>query len=185
VKHRAAILSYSYSKQAPTAKELAAFLGKSSKLLYGNDKRVTKNTPYTDKIHLIDVSFREFRHLFTASESIQNYKLYIFDHRIRSSHFLLRYGQDCFAQFELDNSIIDEMYHLQWAYSHLKSHRKSLITLRNSLDFYTENNVGDKSFQEKFDLHRNAIDSLVDDTNKALKVCESRSFDLFQSRWSN
>ena len=60
MKHKAAFLSFDVNFDYPTSKELKLFLGKSAKLLYGNDKRITKDTPYRDKLHLITHAFAPF-----------------------------------------------------------------------------------------------------------------------------
>jgi len=108
MKQRAAILS-SGSPAHPSSKDITKYFDKQAKLLYAPDKRQTKNSPYREKGDIIIRTYQSFRHVFFPSDSIVYDSLYIFDNKINSSLFLLKYADYHSSIFEIDDDIIEEM----------------------------------------------------------------------------
>lgn len=182
MKYRAALLSYDVHFPFPTSKELKSFLGKSAKLLYGNDKRITKNTPYRDKHHLITNAFQTFQHLF-FSGSPRLFKLYIFNNKIYSSHFQLKYSPIVITLFELDDTIVDDLHKITWDFGHLARHKKQLGTGIDSLNFFIEREVGSKNFHGAFPIYQNQTMEFIQLIDNELKQLENKAYSIFNSGW--
>ena len=185
MKHRAAILSYDFNNPAPTASELKTYLGTSSKLLFGNDKRKSKNTPYVNRHHLITHSFNSFKHLYSPKDNYQYQMLYIFDDKVNSTHFFLKYASQVLAHFELDDKIIDEMHKVEWDYSHLQRYKGYVESTLDSLDFFVEKDIGGKSFHNAFPAHVNSTQKFISKIDKELEKLEKKANQLFQCGWSD
>jgi hypothetical protein len=182
--YRAAFLSGDYSNPVPTAKELKAYLGSSAKLLYGNDQRKSKNTPYTNKLHLIGHSFSSFKHLFKPNENYQPSLLYVFDDRINSTHFYLKYASLTLCHFIIDEQIIDEMNKTSWDYGHLTRYRDSVQSDLDSLNFFITKKVGDNKFHNTFPAHIASSQKFILKIENEIKKLESKANLLFKSGWS-
>ena len=93
--YKAVIMRSNYENPAPTSKEIQDYFRKSGKLLYGNDKRKSKNTPFEGTIHLVMHAFNEFEEVVIGKKTdySQTNTLYIFDDQINQMHFHLIYAQ--------------------------------------------------------------------------------------------
>ena len=182
--YRATFLSYDFNNPAPTANELKTYLGRSAKLLHGNDQRNSKNTPYTDKLHLINHSFSTFSHLFSPNDRFQQVMLYIFDDRINSTHFFLKYAPQALCHFDLDEQIIDDMNKASWDYGHLTRYLQSIQNDLGSLDFFIQKNIGDNKFHKSFPSHINSSQKFIVKIENEIKKLETKATQLFNSGWS-
>lgn len=182
--YRAAFLSYDYNNPAPTAKELKAYLRGSSKLLYGNDQRKSKNTPFVDKLHLIGHSFSTFQRVFTPENRYQQTMLYIFDDRINSTHFFLKYTSQSLCHFSLDEQVIDEMDKASWDYGHLTRYRESVLRDLNNLDFFITKKIGDTRFHKTFPTHVKSSQKFILKIENEIEKLEKKAKLLFKSGWS-
>ena len=182
--YKAAFLTYDFNKPAPMAKELKAYLRGSAKLLYGNDQRKSKNTPYTDKIHLIGHSFSTFKHLFTPENSYQQSMLYVFDDRINSTHFFLKYTLQALCHFDLDEQVIDEMHKTSWDYGHLTRYQQSVQKDLDFLDFFITNQIGDNKFHKTFPAHVKSSQKFILKIDNEIEKLETKAKLLFKSGWS-
>ena len=182
--YRAAFLSGDYSNPVPTAKELKAYFGSSAKLLYGNDQRKSKNTPFTDKLHLIGHSFSTFQHLIKPDKRFQPSELYIFDDRINSTHFFIKYASYALCHFDLDEQIIDEMHKTSWDYGHLTRYQKSLQSDLSSLQFFITKQIGDNKFHNTFPAYITSSNKFILKIENEIKKLESKANLLFKSGWS-
>ena len=96
--YKAVIMRSSYENPAPTSKEIQDYFRKSGKLLYGNDKRKSKNTPFEGTIHLVMHAFNEFEELIIGKKT--DYKA------IRCAYRMCRTkGGASFALFGQDNRV--------------------------------------------------------------------------------
>jgi hypothetical protein len=182
MKYKAALLSFDVNFDYPTSKELKLFLGKSAKLLYGNDKRITKNTPYRDKLHFVTNAFRTFQHLFFP-DSLRLFKLYIFNDKIYSSHFLLKYSPIVITLFELDDTIVEDLHKVEWDYGHLTRHKKQVRIGIDGLDFFIERGVGSKGFHDAFPSHTASTNEFIQLIDNELKQLEHKAYSIFNSGW--
>jgi len=181
--YKAAFLSSDFDNPAPTAKELKAYLRGSAKLLYGNDQRKSKNTPYLDKIHLVYQSFNSFQRVLKA-DGTQQLMLYIFDDRINSTHFFLKYTSQAFCHFDLDEQVIDEMRKTSWDYGRLTSYQQSLQSGLSCLDFFITKQIGDNKFHKTFPAHVKSSQNLILKIDDEMKKLEAKAKLLFKSGWS-
>jgi len=182
MKYKAALISYDVHFPFPTSKELKLFLGKSAKLLYGNDKRITKNTPYRDKNQLITNAFQTFQHLlFPGRPGL--FKLYIFNNEIYSSHFLLKYSPIVITLFELDDTIVEDLHKIDWDYGHLTRHKKQVQIGIDGLDFFIERGVGSKGFHDAFPSHTASTNEFIQLIDNELKQLEHKAYSIFNSGW--
>jgi hypothetical protein len=182
--YRAAFLTYDYNNSAPSAKELKTYLGNSAKLLHGNDLRKSKNTPFPDKLHLINHSFSTFSYLFSPNDRFQQVMLYIFDDRINSTHFFLKYASNALCHFEVDDQIVDDMYETEWDYGHLTRHLKSVQSDLDSLDFFIQKKIGDNKFHKFFPSHISSSQKFIVKIENEIKKLETKATQLFSSGWS-
>ena len=181
--YKAAFLTYNMTQVAPTAKEIKTYLGKSAKLLYGNDQRKSKNTPYPDKLHLIESAFFHFRDILNNKNGYFRSELYIFDEKINESHFLLKYASQAIVHFKFDDKTIDEMYTLSWNHMHLVSYFKSIDNDIASLKFFTDKNIGDANFHKLFPSFVKKFDTIKSHTQKEIDKLEKKANLLFRSGW--
>ena len=182
--YRAVILRYGFGEaQAPSAKEMQDFLKKSSRLLYAEDKRKSKSTPLPDKIHLVDSAFSTFRNLL-GGERIGLTALYVFDDRVNSSHFLLKYSPIHLCSFRLDEQVLDHMSNVAWNYEHLCRFKKSCEGDINQTEFFADKNVGSKRFHAKavppFIKRTRAF---IGEIDKEIAALEREAISLFKSGW--
>jgi hypothetical protein len=182
--YKAAFLSSDFDNPALTAKELKAYLRGSAKLLIGNDQRKSKNTPYPDKIHLVGHSFSTFRHLFKTNDRFQSSTLYVFDDRINSTHFFLKYTSRAVCHFDLDEQVIDQMNKISWDYGHLTRYRQSLQSDLDSLDFFITKQIGDSKFHKTFPAHVTSSQKFILKIDNEIEKLETKAKLLFKSGWS-
>ncbi len=183
--HKAVIINSNYQNPAPSAKEIQASLNKSGKLLYGNDKRKSINTPYKDTIHLVMHSFNQFEEVITGSA--RNYQttrtLYIFDDKANESFFFLKYVNQIQTHFKLDDLIINDMYKCSWDYDHLKRFKNSLEQETKFIDFMKEKNIGNTKLHKAFPKFATATTDYIKKIDVAMKEIENKAVALFKSGW--
>jgi hypothetical protein len=181
--YKAVFLTYNLMQGAPTANEIKTYLGKSAKLLYGNDQRKSKNTPYPDKLHLIESAFHQFRDIFSSGKTFIHRELYIFDEQINETHFFIKYAPQVLAHFEFDDKTIDEMKKIAWNHNHLVSYFRSLDNNVGSLDFFIQKNIGDPNFHKLFPSFVKKFDTVKSHTAKEIKKLEKKADLLFRGGW--
>lgn len=185
--HKAVIMRSSYENPAPTSKEIQDYFNKSGKLLYGNDKRKSKNTPFEGSIHLVMHAFNEFEEVITGKKKGfgETHTLYIFDDQINQLHFHLIYAQHAQNYFVLDDSIITEMYKLSWNVGHLKRYKKDLQNSENFNQFMIEKDIGNAKLYKSFPKFLKATDTYIIQIDITIKDYESRAIELFKSGWND
>ena len=182
--YKAAFLTYNMMQDAPSAKEIKTYLGKSAKLLYGNDQRKSKNTPYPDKLHTIEHAFSHFESIFTDQKKpYVPTELYIFDEKINSTYFFLKYASQVIVHFKFDEKTIDEMHTLSWNHMHLVSYFNSIDQNIGSLKFFTDKNIGDPKFHKAFPSFAKKFDIIKLRTAKEIDKLEKKADLLFRSGW--
>jgi hypothetical protein len=182
--YRAALLRYDHiDNPAPTAKEIQNYFKKSTRLLYGNDKRKSKSTPIPDKIHLVSRSFDTFKVALTGADYIST-MLYVFDDQANSSMLGLKYANQVVCHFKLDDLITDEMWNISWGYGHLLRYKRGLQSEIDSTEFLAEKNVGSKTFHAKaVPLFVNATQAFILKVGQEMAALESEAKRLFYSGW--
>lgn len=182
--YRAVILRYGYGEgPAPSAKEMQDYVKKSTHLLYADDKRRTKSTPMRDKIHLVDSAFSTFRNLLDG-ERFRPTALYVFDDRVNSTHFLMKYSPIHVCSFKLNEQVLDHMYNVAWNYGHLCRFKKSCEGDISQTEFFADKNVGSKRFHAKavppFIKRTRAF---IGEIDKEIAALEREAISLFKSGW--
>jgi len=168
---------------APTAKEIQDYFKKSTRLLYGNDKRKSKSTPIPDKIHLVAPAFDTFKVALTGEDYLST-MLYVFDDQANSTMLLLKYSNQVVCHFKLDAQIADEMSSLNWSYGHLQRFKRGLQNDIGSIDFLAQKNIGTKVFHTKsVPPFVKATKAFIADVDKEMAALESSAKRLFKSGW--
>jgi hypothetical protein len=185
--YKAVIIRSNYEEPAPTYKEIQAYFRKSGKLLYGNDKRKSKNTPFEGTIHSVMHAFNEFEETITGkrNDHSERYTLYIFDDQINEIHFQLKYAQKAQNYFLLDDAIITEMHKLSWNVSHLKRYKERLQNSEGFTKFMIEKDIGNAKLYKSFPKFSKATDAYISQIDITIKEFESRALSLFKSGWND
>lgn len=185
--YKAVILRSNFENPAPTSKEIQDYFKKSGKLLYGNDKRKSKNTPFEGTIHLVKHAFNEFQEVITGKKYDygETHNLYVFDDQINQMHFHLIYAQQAQNYFVLDDAIIAEMYKLSWNVSHLKRYKIGLQGSVNFTNFMIEKDIGSAKLYKSFPKYSKAIDAYISQIDLTINEFESRAVSLFKSGWND
>ncbi len=183
--YKAAILKSDFKNPAPTAKEIQDYLKKAGKLVYGNDKRKSKNTPFTDSIHSVMYAFDAFHNLITGEERQyhSSYTLYVFDANVNEMYFFLKYAERVVTHFLLTDAIIDDMHHCNWSYGHLTRYKNDLKNNAGFSNFMIEKGIGNANLYKaasKFSAATNAYITKIDD---AIRDLEESAIALFKSGW--
>ena len=183
--YKAVIMNADNQHPLPTAKEIQAYLRKTSKLLYGNDKRKSINTPYPDIIHLVMYSFSTFQEAITKNErDYQDRKeLYIFDDKVNVMQFFLKYGGSIDCHFSLDDAIIHSMNHCSWSFGHLERYKKSVVQNAESSQFFIDKQIGNAKLHKSFPKFIKATDDYIKKIDAAMKEIEDEAVLLFKSGW--
>ena len=181
--YKAVFLANDFQAQAPTAKELKEFLAGSGKLLFGNDQRKSKNTPFADRLHLVTNCLHSFSHLFNSDSHHVTSTLYIFDDKINETHFLLKYSSQVITHFLLDEHVIDDMHHITWSHSSLKTHLNSVRHDMDKLDFFVKKGIGDVKFHKSFPAYIKATNTFLTGIENEMKKLENNALHLLQSHW--
>lgn len=182
--YRAVILRNDYSEgPAPSAKEMQDYVKKSTRLLYADDKRKSKSTPMRDKIHLVDYALSTFRNLLDG-ERFESTALYVFDERVNSTHFLMKYSAIHVCSFKLDEQILDHMWNVAWNYGHLCRFKKSCEGDIGQTEFFAEKNVGSKRFHAKaVPPFIKRTKEFIGEIDKEIAALEDEAISLFKSGW--
>jgi hypothetical protein len=185
--YKAVIMRSSFENPAPTSKEIQGYFNKSGKLLYGNDKRKSKNTPFEGTIHLVMHAFNEFEDLIIGKkrEFGDAHNLYIFDDQINQLHFHLIYAQQAQNYFLLDDAIITEMYKLSWNVGHLKRYKRDLQDNENFNQFMIEKDIGNAKLYKSFPKFSKATDIYISQIDITIEEFETRALSLFKSGWND
>ena len=182
--YKAALFRYDFiNLLPPTAKEIQDYFKKSTRLLYGNNKRKSKSTPMPEKLHLVDNSFQTFKVALTGENYITP-MLYVFDDKANSSMLALKYANQVICHFKLDEKIIDEMSSSSWNYGHLLRYKRGLQSEIDSTKFFAEKSIGSNAF------HKNAVPLFIKSTKayiteveQEMSALESEAKRLFYSGW--
>lgn len=182
---KCAIFEYDYQNPAPSYKDLDINLGKTGKVLYGGGKRKSKNVPHLDKLHTVSCAFDKFSQLlFPRLKGSHHYfELYLFDKDANETMLYLKYPSQIITHFIIDDALIDTMHHLDWSFDHLSRYVRELESTANSLNFFTEKEIGDSKFQKHFPAFTKATDKLVDETIKASQRITDNAELIFKSGW--
>ena len=183
--HKALIINSDFENPAPTAKEMQLFLNKSGKLIYSEDKRRSKNTPYQKTIDLVLYAFRDFEETITGNERAYclHRNLYIFDGDVNEMLFYLKFSGMVQCHFVLNDSIIEDMHKASWDYGHLNRFKESLEGDVHFNQFMIEKNIGDNSLYEAFYKFSKATDEYILEVNNSIKKVEEKAIALFKSGW--
>jgi hypothetical protein len=182
---KCAFLKYDWNTPAPNYKDIDLNFGKGGKVLYGGDKRKSKNTPYIDKLHTINYGFQHFVEILfpaTKNSNHNNYELYLFDKDAHETMLYLKYPQTI-THFVVDDILIDDIHHLDWSYQHLIGYMRSLEGITNSLNFFIEKNISDSEFQKAFPAYIKANDKLKDAVVSASERLAEHAGLIFKSGW--
>jgi hypothetical protein len=183
--HKALIVNSDFNNPAPTAKEMQSFLNKSGKLIYSEDKRKSKNTPYQKNIHLVVGAFRDLEEAITGNEReyCVHRNLYIFDGEVNEMLFYLKFSGMVQCHFILNDSIIEDMNKASWDYGHLNRFKKSLEDNVHFNKFMVERNIGDSSLYDALHKFSKATDDYILEVNNSIKQVEEKAIALFKSGW--
>ena len=183
--YKAVIMNADNQHPLPTAKEIKTYLRNTSKLLYGNDKRKSINTPYPDIIHLVMNSFPKFEEAITRNKRdyTNTQELYVFDDKVNVTHFFLKYGGTIDCHFSLDDTIIHAMHHCNWSFGHLERHKKSVVQNAESSQFFIDKEIGNAKLHKSFPKFIKATDDYIKKIDAAMKEIEDEAVLLFKSGW--
>ncbi len=185
--YKAVILRSNFENPAPTSKEIQDYFKKAGKLLYGNDKRKSKNTPFEGTIHLVMHAFSEFKEIITGKkfDFSESHNLYVFDDQINQMHFHLIYAQQAQNYFLLDDAIITEMHKISWNVGHLKRFKQDLQHNEDFNNFMIEKGIGNAKLYKSFPKFLKATDTYISQIDITIKEYESRAIELFKSGWND
>ena len=182
--YKAVILHYDFTNLLPpTAKEMQDYFKKSTRLLYGNDKRRSKLTPIPEKLHLVERSFQTFGAVL-GEKDVWSTKLYVFDDKANSSMLSLKYANQVICHFKLDEQIAEEMWNTSWEYEHLQRYKLSLQSNIDETRFFSEKNIGRKFFHQKgVPPFAKATNSFISYVEREIATLELEARRLFKSGW--
>ncbi len=181
--YKAVFLQYDYNENPATAKELKDYLKNSSKLLYGNDRKKTNNTPYKDKLHLIEHAFARFEELLTGDKFSKKQLLYIFDEKINEMHFFLKYTSHVVSHFILNEKIIDEMRKIESDYVNLNNYSKHLKDEIRLGNFFVNENIGERKFHRSIESHLKSVENFSIKLDAQIKLVENKAILIFKGGW--
>lgn len=182
---KCAVLRCNWDNPAPDYKDIDFNFGKSGKVLYGGGKRKSKNTPYLDKLHTIHYAFNSFvKILFPdiTDDFYDNFELYLFDRDANETMLYLKYPQTL-THFVVDDSLIDDIHHLEWSYQHLYRFIRDLEGTKKSLNFFVGNEIGDSKLHKSFPNYLAANDKLQDAVVTASQRIADNISLIFKSGW--
>ena len=170
----------------PTYSEIDEAQPKGAKVIYGGGKRKTKNIPYIDKLHLIEHSFSNFYKFIVPNgeDSIyQSRELFLFQDKAKELLLKLRYANEMIAVFEIDEKIIEEIYHYSWAFDWIERQAKSFEGDIGNFDFFIEKNIGDKELHKSFPSHVKSTNKMIEKFDKAKQKIIKQAKARFTSGW--
>ena len=182
---KCAFIKYDWNIPAPNYKDIDLNFGKSGRVLYGGDKRKSKNTPYLDKLHTIRHGFQNFvKILFphTKNDNYSHFELYLFDKDAHETMLYLKYPQTI-THFIIDENLIDHIHHLNWSYHHLVRYMRDLEGTTNSLNFFNEKSISDSKFERAFPAYVKANAKLKDAVTSASQRIAEQAELIFKSGW--
>ena len=182
--YRAVILRYGHGiGPAPSAKEMQDYVKTSTRLLYADDKRKSKSTPLRDKIHLVGSAYSEFRKLLDG-ESFRPIALYVFDDRVNSTHFLLKYSPTHVCRFKLDEQVVDHMNSAASDYSELSTFKARCEWDISQAEYFVKKNVGSTRFYGKIvPPFIKRTRAFIGEIDKEIAALEREAISLFKSGW--
>jgi hypothetical protein len=181
---KCAILEYDYQNPAPSYKDIDINCDKDGKVLYGGGKRKSKTTPYIDKLSTVTYAFDCFSELlFPNLKTHQHhYELYLFGKSADATMLYLKYPQTI-THFIIDDDLINSLHHLDWSYDHLSRYIKTLSSTTNSLNFFSEKEIGDTKFQKSFPAFLKASSKLEDEIISASQRITDMAGLILKSGW--
>jgi hypothetical protein len=182
---KCAFIKTDWNNPAPNYKDIDLNFGKSGRVLYGGDKRKSKNTPYLDKLHTISHGFQGFvKILFpnTKNDFRDQFELYLFDKDAHETMLYLKYPQTI-THFIVDDNLIDYIHHLNWSYQHLVRYMRDLEGTTNSLNFFNEKSISDSKFERAFPAYVKANDKLKEAVISASQRIAEQAELIFKSGW--
>ncbi|QWD16803.1 hypothetical protein G6700_03330 [Polynucleobacter paneuropaeus] len=164
---KCAIFQDADEQDKPSYKELDAYLGKGSKVLYGGGKRNNKKIPHFDELHLITNAFSTFEKiLFTNNNKKMSFtELFVFENDANATALILKYPNNVVTHFIVDAMLINELHHLSWSHYHLTSYTNTLKSNINSLSFFEKNEIGDNKLYKKFPAYNKSINAFIKDVD--------------------
>jgi len=182
---KCAFLKTNFENPAPNYSDIDYNFGKGGKVLYGGGKRKSKNTPYLDNLHTVSYAFQHFAELLfpnIKNDIYNNFELYLFDKEANETMLYLKYPQTV-THFVIDDSLIDDIHHLDWSYQHLFRYMRDLEGTVNSLKFFNEKDIGDAKFHKSFPTYIKANEKLQDAVVSASQRIVSNAELIFKSGW--
>jgi hypothetical protein len=182
---KCAIIKYDWNNPAPSYKDIDFNFGKNGKVLYGGGKRKSKNTPYLDKLHTVHYAFQHFVEILfpdIKNDFRNSFELYLFDKDAHETMLYLKYPQTV-THFVIDDSLIDDLHHLDWSYEHLFRYMQNLEETVNLLKFFNEKDIGDAKFHKSFPAYIKANDKLQDAVVSASQRISDNASLIFKSGW--
>lgn len=181
---KCAILKNTRDKNKPDYKELDTAMGKGAKVIYGGGKRKSKTVPYLEKIHLLDSAISSFKEELFSKDDFWNYpEVYFFEEGADDVFLTLKYGEFVVSLFRVDDSLIDEIYHLSWSKYHLKSYADTLAGTISSLDFFQNKNVGDDKLYKKNPAFIKSTRVMIDAVNQNTQRLIDRASLILKAGW--
>lgn len=184
MKVKCAIFRANYGEM-PKYSDIDKVQTKGAKVVFGGGKRKTKNTPYIEKIHLVEHSFNKFMsYIFLeSSEWRQSTELFLFEDEANELFLRLRYSKEIISTFEIDEALIEEMHHYSWSYSWIEGQLQSLNRDIETYKFFEEKNIGDDKLHKKIPAHIKNIEKMILDFEGAGERIIKKAKILFTSGW--
>ena len=113
---------------------------------------------------------------------LHHYELYLFGKSADATMLYLKYPQTI-THFIIDDDLINSLHHLDWSYDHLSRYIKTLSSTTNSLNFFSEKEIGDTKFQKSFPAFLKASSKLEDEIISASQRITDMAGLILKSGW--
>ena len=187
-KVKCAVFLTDFPQDAPNHKELEAYLGKGT-VLYGGDKRKSKNTPFIDKTHLLNSAISKFEDLLMPTIKSNGHRkytsLYMFDSSVYDTHLLLKYAAEVAMLFEIDEQDIDELHKLEWHYSTFTRSALEVEAQNHTVEFILDRGMDDTKLSKHFAAFTKSNTKFVNELEKAADRRFQAAAKILGSGWKS
>ena len=170
----------------PNHSYLSGFMDKGGKVVYGGRKSITKNTPFPDKIGVIEHAYELFTPFLQPNMRVSKWyekQLYIFEYGADIKFLKDEYPTQFRAYFEIDEELIDKLDGYVYSFRWLNKYATLIDRDIEMLDFIKEKKIGDEKLIEAIPKFMMGTEEFLNQINISIMSTAEKACDIFRSGW--
>jgi hypothetical protein len=186
MKYKCAYYEDTEDKAFPNHTYLSSFMEKGGRVVVGGKKSITKNTPFPDKIGVIEHAYEIFTPFLNRNMRVSKWyekELYIFEYGANIKFLKDEYPTQFRTFFEIDEELIDKLNHYVYSFRWLNKYATLIDRDIEMLDFIKDKKIGDEKLIEAIPSYMMGTEEFLKQINISIMDVVENACAIFRSGW--